>query len=167
MKNSSRSSVKSLVVSLMVLAFTFVIGVRPSQAQSVPFTQHTSVPLAGAVSNPCNNDTVLITGGTQHVVIHSFLNQSNGLFQVIIVTNPEDASATSATTSTNYRIVGITIDSFTSSAPQEQFTVTISDDLIAEGPAPSFHLRFLLHLTINALGIPTATVDNFSTSCMG
>jgi hypothetical protein len=166
MKNSSRSSLKYVVVSLIVLGFMLVIGVSPTRAEAVENTSHFNFPVVPGtiLTNPCNGDLVALTGGSEHFVVH-FSQQPSGNVQFVFVNNAEDISGTSTTTGSNYRVTGVSISSVTVNSPQNESTVIVRNNLLGQGQIPNFHLDLTIHVTTDANGNSTANVASFSTSC--
>ena len=122
-------------------------------------------PSALAITNPCNGDLVVLTG-QDHFLIHSTeATSGNFEFYSDISSNYSGAGALSGVSYQGSRDVFF---DFSSQAPFP-FVFTFANDLLLQSATgvDNFKLRLHMHITINADGVPTASVDDFTTTCNG
>ena len=141
----------------------------PYAKRADALTSHTStqdIPWDIAMDDPCNGDFVTVTGGSTHFVFGSTFNTSGIHLSM---------SVSSRGTGT-----GLPPDSFvykvsdqTNDSVQEpvgpQFTMLDEERFLILAPKSEdnyiFHMVF--KLTMNANGMPTASVDRSFTECVG
>jgi hypothetical protein len=149
-----------IAVPLAFLAF----GVTPAQAANVVnVTIH--VP-ASTPTNPCFPSDVLNLSGDIHIVITTTASRSGGYR----VNNHLDSElkGVSITTGTKYVNSENQDDEWFARAPfPAVHTHTYDFVLLSQSHTPNYVLHMTMHETVNASGVPTATVDNFSMDCQG
>lgn len=122
-------------------------------------------PSALASSNPCNNDAVELAG-TLHTLIHSTDAGSGN--QHIYTDFTGSYSGLGEPSGATYQGSTRTLNDFTTNNPYPIVTDFFQDIvLISNGSAPNYTLRIHVKLTINANGVPTADVEDFSETCTG
>jgi len=150
-----------LVLSLLVLPLPGGV-----QAQN-PATQ-TTYPITETATNPCNGDTVTLTGEGHAVARFAF--DSNGGIHIIDITNTmgplQGTGVPSGVAYKSNQTVSSTIND-NGSTPQFEFTFVMSEVLIAQGPQPNFVVHMTVHGTVNSNGMPTAAVNNVKIDCTG
>ena len=150
-----------LVLSLLVLPL--LAGV---QAQN-PATQ-TTYPIFAIVTNPCNGDTVTLTGEGHAVMRMAF--DSAGGFHFVDVSNTMGplqgvGLPSGATYKANQTVNTVANDN--GQTPQVELTMVMSEVLISQGPEPNFVVHSTVHFTVNSNGVPTADVNNVKIDCTG
>jgi hypothetical protein len=147
---------------LLIGMLTFALG--GSTPAFADVTSNQFIPLSGADVNPCTG--VAFTGtGFIHIVTHETTASDGSLhFGVDENLHFQGVDATGTTYIENGT------ESFTfirpASAPGPMvFEFPTTDVIVSRGAAPSFYLHALTHITVNANGDVTASIDNLSTSC--
>ena len=146
----------------ILVAVAMFVGVWPAAAD-VDINQ--TFPSALTIPNPCNNDIVVLTG-QNHLLVHSTAATSGNVeFFVDLSSNYAGFGTPSGV---NYQGDQ---DAFTAVSAQNPLPIvfTISNDILLESATgqDNFKLRITFHITIAANGVPTASIDNFSTTCGG
>jgi hypothetical protein len=160
------------VVAIFVVAVPMmVLTCAPfALAQAQSFTEHQVFPLTFGVINPCTGEEVIFDS-TLRTVLHITQNEGGG---AIFVSNGtlhgQGVSSSGAKYVINQfgNVVSKTPTSDTASSPTVAFTIVSNSNVIRTGEpsAPdNFMLRQTFHLTQNANGEFTATVDKTETEC--
>ncbi len=123
------------------------------------------VPFSATGTNPCNGESVDLSG-TNHMVISSTTDNSGGVhdgFQLNM-----HVTGTGKTTGANY--VADEQEHF-SGTFDSGVTVTetepISFTMISQGSAPNYIIHALAHITINPDGTTTSYIDTYTSECRG
>jgi hypothetical protein len=135
-------------------------------ASSAAVIQNMSVPLNQTVFNPCTGDFFLASG-TIHIVLTQTADASGG-FHFDVDVNVSDVTGVGSVTGATYQGVGGFWLAFNADPPFP-FTVTATNvfGLISQGPSPNLVVTATFHLTVNADGSVTSSVDRFSLACSG
>jgi hypothetical protein len=134
-------------------------------ASATATTTSTSVPIVIVVAIPCAGDLVQLRGNL-HLVSTVVMDGSGG-FHFSDLVNPQDVSGVGTPSGAMYRGTGETrSDTQSSGPPPINFTFVNNFKIIGQGPDNNLLIHENTHLTVNADGTVTATVDNFSSSCM-
>jgi hypothetical protein len=149
-----------IAVPLAFLAF----GVTPAQASNVVnATFH--VP-ASVQTNPCFMTDVVNLSGDIHVVITTTA-AGNGSYRLNNHLNSQ-LKGVSITTGTKYvNSENQEDESYVRPPYPTVHTHTYDFLLLSQSNTPNYVLHMTMHETVNANGVPTATVDNFSMDCQG
>jgi hypothetical protein len=149
-----------LAVPLAVLA----IGVQPAAARNVVnVTFH--VP-ANPTTNPCFPTDVVNLSGDIHIVITTTADGQGG-YHVKNHLNSQ-LSGVSITTGTKYVNSENQEDEWYARPPFPTIhTHTYDFLLVSQSNTRNYVLHMIMHETVNAQGVPTATVDRFSMDCQG
>jgi hypothetical protein len=110
----------------------------------------------------CNGEFAPVSG-VAHILFHVTEDASGG-FHTDFKIN-EHAAGTGLTTGANYEFQFIDNNSVNMRSLPSDMTLTVSEHVIGQGSVPNFLLYITLHITVNAEGRGTATVDNFNTEC--
>ena len=127
-------------------------------------TFHIDIPLAETVTNPCNGDDVVVQGQLSIDIQQNFDQTTGGHFDIH---NLSKGTCVGVVSGANYTFSEETENSLQIPGPPQ----TVAQDfvlnhlLIANGNVPNFALRARLHTTLNAAGIPTASVDRLDMAC--
>lgn len=163
-----------LLLATALLSFTgknFITQV-PSQANKVMKPSgvdvNTSVPTNLLVFVPCADDgagELVFLEGNLHILTSLTINGNN--FSAKSHFQPQGISGTGQTTGDKYQATGVTQDEFKGSFQNGQFEETFVNNfrIIGQGPGNNYVVHETYHLTINANGTITASVDNFSVDC--
>jgi hypothetical protein len=155
------------ILALLALATVGVVAsATTAQAQVV---ENDTILVPGFnVFVPCANGGAgeVIVGDLQlHVLVTSTVNGNNvsgkERFQ------PQGDSLVGQITGETYRATGVTQDSFQGSLQNVQSTFTFVNNfrMIGAGPGNNFLVHETFHLTVNANGDTTVTLDNLSVDC--
>lgn len=108
---------------------------------------------------------LVLLEGTLHSLFHVTINGNN--FKVKVHDQPQGISGTGLTTGDRYRATGVTQQTFGGSFVNGQFSDTYVNNfrIIGQGPGNNFLVHEKFHITLNAKGELTASVDNFSVEC--
>jgi len=149
-----------LAVSLLIVT----TGQRPAAAANVVnVTIH--VP-ASVQTNPCFPTDVVNLSGDIHIVITTTAAR-NGSYRVTNHLNSQ-LSGVSITTGTKYVNSETKDDEWYARPPfPAVHTHTYDFLLVSQSGTPNYVLHMTMHETVNAQGVPTATVDKFSMDCQG
>jgi hypothetical protein len=151
-----------LVLAVPLLVVT--TGQRPAAAANVVNTT-VHVP-ASVQTNPCFPTDVVNLSGDIHIVITTTADSAGG-YRVNNHLNSQ-LSGVSITTGTKY-VNSENKDGEWYARPPFPAIHTQTYDflLLSQSNTPNYVLHMTMHETVNANGVPTATVDNFSMDCKG
>lgn len=124
----------------------------------------TEVPFNVTV-NACGE--IVVLAGMLRIFTH--ITQNGNRFQVKEQFKPVRVTGVGLTNGVVYHAVGLTEDIITSSVtdfPAEE-TFINNFRIIGQGPADNYQVHQTIHVTINANGEVTASVDNTSIKCNG
>lgn len=127
----------------------------------VPFAQVRFVPCAAGGAG----EDVLIQA-TLHIVLHTTVS-NKGNMTIKTHYQPQGARATGLTTGDTYNGTGVTQQTTTEQADGLPYEFTFANNfgMIGRGGAVNFKIHQTVHMTINNNGVPTATIDNSTTTC--
>lgn len=145
------------------------LSASPAYASATSFTASVKIPIQVGVFVPCANNgagELVVLSGTLHDLVHVTIDDQSGT-HVKIHDNPQGVSGVGLTTGTMYRGTGVTLTSFNVPTGDLPLTTTFVNNfrIIGQGPDNNLLVHATFHLTINANGTVTATVDNFSVDC--
>jgi hypothetical protein len=143
-----------------------LLGLSANSASTI--TTNDQVPFSFTVFVPCANGGAgedVFVSGTLHVLTHQTIS-SSGNVQVKVHFQPQGATGVGQTTGDTYHATGVTQEEFNQNGTYP-FTDTFVNNFRLIGPGPNNNLLIHenLHITINANGVVTAFVDNFSIEC--
>lgn len=145
-------------VVVFSLAFAALLLIAANAMASV--VTNVDIPINEAVINPCNGETVTISG-----VDHS-----------TATVTPDGAGGFHMTLHDNIHVTGTGSNSY--EANQEdtnelngrvgvEQTILLTVGVISEGPAPNFEENILEHVTVNPNGTVTAFLEHATANCRG
>jgi hypothetical protein len=159
-------------IAATILGIVLWIVPSPALAQATTTTTVTTISIADnppapeilAAIEACVGEPVALSG-TINIVAHETDN-ANGGMDVSAIFTTQNASAVGQTTGTVYRGPAHDITKFnTSGPPPLEFTNLFRISLIGPGQTPKFVLKDQFHITFNANGDITATVNTASMVC--
>lgn len=154
------------VASFAALFGAFAVAATTAFAQSTTVTTSETIPITDSIVNPCNGDVVTFQGNI-HVTNHMTTDASGGTHLKTHV-NFQNVSGTGVPSGLNYNVRTTTNETVNDNdGPQSEATIISMVKLISQGPAPNFFLRVVFHITVNANGTTTSTVDNTRIECQG
>ncbi len=164
-KEGARMKRITLLFAAMAAAIPMTTsGVALAQAQGETFAD--TVPFETIVKNPCNGETVLISGHLT-VLIVSRTNPNNDLFVERVTLQ---GTGVGGATQAHYAVVGTEMLEQTLHFPGGEFvggefTVQRRTQIIGEGKVPDFSARAIAHLTFTVAQGPTAEVFFTDAKC--
>jgi hypothetical protein len=154
-----------LCAALFAVLFTSFAG-NEAFAQATTTTTNENIPFTNSLLNPCNGDTVTFSG-TLHIV-NTLTTDAGGGTHLKTHTNYQDVTGAGVPSGITYRVGTVSNEIINDSdGPQSNVTSISTVKLIAPGPALNAFLRIVMHITINADGQTTSTVQEVSAECRG
>jgi hypothetical protein len=150
-------------VFLAAISAALALGVQAAQSEVVV---NESIPIAITVFVPCADGgagELVALEGDLHVLLT--ITENDNHLSIKAHSQPQGISGTGLTTGDSYQGTGVTQDHFTTGLGAEAFTFVNNFRIIGQGPGNNFLVHQTFHVTINANGEITATVDNFSAEC--
>ncbi len=164
-RNRWRLMPAGLALALAVPVLVLVAGFnKPASAANVTNTT-IHVP-ASVQTNPCFPTDVINLSGDIHIVITTTADSAGG-YRVNNHLNSQ-LSGVSITTGTKYVNSEDQDDEWYARPPfPTVHTHTYDFLLLSQSNTPNYVVHMTMHETVNANGVPTATVDKFSMDCQG
>lgn len=154
----------SLSILSAALALCLLAAPRPASSQATTQTTSIEVPLETTLDNPCAGELIDFTG-TMRLVIHTTATPA-GTFNVAVHSNMQQVSGTGVQSGARYRFQGAsTTTELSGLAAAQESTITINFRIVGPGPNNNFILQETIHLTVNANGTATATVNQIQLKC--
>jgi hypothetical protein len=152
-----------LVASLFI---AFAAAGTPAFGQATTTTTNETIPFTSTMLNPCNADQVTFQGNMH--VTNQFTTDSSGGTHLKTHVNYQDVSGTGTPSGINYRVGTTTNETLNDNdGPQSEMTIISTVKLITQGPALNYFLHLVFHVTVNANGQTTSTVDESRIECRG
>ena len=139
-----------------------------SANKATTFTSNEKQPIDIIIFIPCANggagENVELTG-TIHILIHTTLNGNN--FTTKYHFQPQGISGTGQTTGIKYQGSGVTQEEIKGSFNNGKYIDTYINNfkVVGQGKGNNYTVHDNMHITVNANGETTATVDNFTSDC--
>lgn len=151
--------------TLFALLFTAFAGTT-ALGQATTTTTNENIPFTGSYFNQCNGDTVTFSG-TMHVV-NTMTTDASGGTHLKTHSNYQDVTGTGVPSGIEYRVRTVSNEVVNDDdGPQSNATVISTVKLISPGPAINYFLRIVMHITVNANGETTSTVQEAGFECRG
>jgi hypothetical protein len=115
--------------------------------------------------NPCNGETVTITSGTFQIVDHVTATP-NGGFHVIAEGNAHGVRGVGTSGASYQAPGGFWVEMNLTPGAQASTEVGVFR-LIGQGATPDFRQTSVLHITVDARGEVTASIDRATQTCIG
>lgn len=131
-------------------------------------TTNVIFPLEAEIFVPCANGgsgEIVALSGNVHDLFHVALNGDR--YKAKVHTQPQGIRGVGLTTGDSYRGTGVTQETFGGSLVNGQASSTFVNNfhVVGAGPGNNFMIHEVLHVTINANGETTGTVDHLSVTC--
>ena len=153
----------ALIAALFV---AFAVAATTALAQSTTVTTNETIPYTGSLNNTCNGDVVTFQGNI-HITNHMTTDASGGTHLKTHV-NFQDVSGTGAPSGLSYTVRTTTNETVNDNdGPQSEATIISTVKLITQGPEQNSFLQVVFHITVNANGVTTTTVDETKIECRG
>ena len=163
----------------VIMSFLFLIACKKemnealsssneSSLKATTFTSNEKQPVNEIVFIPCANggagENVELTG-TFHILIHTTVNGNN--FTTKYHFQPQGISGVGQTTGIKYQGSGVTQEEIKGSLKNEKFIDTYINNfnVVGQGAGNNYVVHSNTHITINANGKTTASVDNLTSDC--
>lgn len=140
-----------------------LLTANPSRAEVI---DNESIPIELYVYVPCAADgagEVVHLSGDLHVLFALTFDGAGGV-HVKSHYQPQGLSGEGLTTGVSYHGVGVTQDEYNAKVGYEE-TFINNFRIIGQGPGNNYLIHQNFHVTVNANGTVTASVDNFSVEC--
>jgi hypothetical protein len=158
------SLIPVLILGLLVVMFSQLF-IPPAKAGNV-YNITINIP-AMITDNPCAGGEPVALTGALHLT-ESVTTDSRGGFHLVQTLNTQGLSGQGLVSGKKYTSSQIQEDNFYTQPP---FPVVVTNihhiTLQSQTGLANFLFALDLHTTINANGVPTATVDNFRCECKG
>lgn len=147
--------------------FIAIAGSGPyAYGQATTTTTSQTIPFTSTLANPCNGDLVTFQGN-MHSTNHVTFDASGG-YHLKTHVNYQNVTGTGIPSGNNYNVRTTTNETVNDNdGPQYETTVIQNIKLITQGPALNYFLQVVFHITINANGQTTSTVDEAKIQCRG
>ena len=161
-----RTLIRNLTYMAILAVVLSVASALPARAGAVAFTVNQDIPIFIDLLSPCGAGEEVILSGVLHDMFHVTFN-SNGGATLKFQDNPQGVSGVGLTTGAKYQATGVTHETFTFSGNNYQYSDTYVNNfrIVGQGPDNNYMVHETYHVTFNANGQLTATVDNFSITC--
>jgi hypothetical protein len=147
-----------------------VFAAQPALAQAVV----ADFPIGPMGTNPCTNEAVVTTGHTL-VIIHPSTDGAGGFhitFRILSQGNGSTTDLLKKYVARNDQLFEVNVPA--GGGSDQTFLVSVAwirqgesvSGAVALGGGDDFMSKEQIHLTITPAGVPTASVNNFSTRCM-
>jgi len=150
-------------VMLVLAVVLLTISVQPIHAA---VQTNVKVPVNIGVFIPCAADgagEVVFLTGNLHVLLRFTMDQAGGIHATSHF-QPQGISGNGQTTGDKYQGTCVTQDEFNAKVGVEE-TLINNFRIVGQGPGNNVLIHENIHITFNANGVPTASVDNFSVDC--
>jgi len=163
MKKNTIPIIFLLGLSLLGLGFT---GAPIAYAKATTVTTNLKIPIALPVFIPCALDGVgeeVKLTGNLHVLMHITFDDNGGIHAKTHF-QPQGISGIGEDSGDKYQGTGVTQTQFNGKVGVE-VTFVNNFRMIGQGKGNNFLVHETFHITVNANGDATASVDNFTTDC--
>ncbi len=144
-----------------------ILSAAVTANSAVTSTSSISVPIDLLVFVPCANGgagEVIDVSGPLHIV-SSFTISASGNVTDHIQFQPQGVSGTGLSTGAKYQATGLTEETANFRGLPFSSTFVNNFYMIGQGPGNNFKVHQTVHITVDANGVLTAFVDNFSVTC--
>jgi len=174
MKKQFIPTTRTLMLSLWVILFatckketsTVVSSSQQLSAKATTFTSNEKQPIDEIIFVPCANNGAgenVELKGNVHILIHTTLNGNN--FNTKYHVQPQGISGVGLTTGIRYHGSGVTQQQIKGSLKNGSHSETYINNFKIVGGGVNYKIHDNMHITINANGETTASIDNFSSDC--
>lgn len=147
---------------LKIAAVVVVAAFFPSISKAETF--HFELPLNTTVVDNCVGENVLVQGNVDVTIEQSADDAGGTHFHLHVVSKGKGIGLI---TLANYVYSTEVEDSFDMPGPPQTISheLVLNHQLIANGTFPNSYLRIRLHITLNAIGVPTAELASVEMKC--
>lgn len=153
---------RAVFAGALASAALALAGVTP--AASATQLTNVSIPLNFSAPDPCVNNGIVTFSG----VVHELVNiASDGAGGFNVKMNVNTAGVTGVDSNGGLYVFNEHVAASSHVQAGQNETAPVSEHLVSQGSAPNSSVKFLLHLTVDANGNATSSVDSFSITCKG
>jgi hypothetical protein len=156
-----------VLVTLFLTVLMILFAVSGASAAAETFTESANIPLDLEVFVPCaagGAGEMVFLSGSLHTQSH-FTADGAGGFLTESHFSPQGVSGVGLTSGDKYQATGVTRDSFHVTGLPYESTFVNNFRIIGQGTGNNYLVHENFHLTVNANGEVTASVDNFRVEC--
>ena len=153
---------------LLFIAFPLLAAITMAMSLTLPSLAATivneDIPFSVNITNPCNNESVALSGTEHLVILETFDNNGGVHFDFhanFNITGTGDLGNNYVSNQELHESGNTKVGAAAAA------TFPIAFELISKGSAPNFLMLMLMHMTFNANGSVTASFDHFMTECQG
>lgn len=162
MKVNLRRSGGWRLLALVLLVFGLLL-VLAGKAQAATVTNDVHMPVSGTAVSGCPGGESVDLSGSVHLLFHVTINSDGGESADLHV-NYQGVSGIGESSGAKYQIP-VEVHINTNGHVGVETTTTLSAKLIGQGPDNNEVMHMTFHVTVNANGTVTASVDNFFIKC--
>jgi hypothetical protein len=154
----------AVLVGLTALLLGLLAATSARAQGALTETHHFVFPQNFVLLNPCTGHLIAFAGDDD-AVVHVTLDPTGGLHRVSV--DHLAITGTDLVTGATFRAVGAVVgqDSLDLSGSRSEFTLKQGTNFIGPGPGNNLIQHETIHVTVDANGDVTATVDNLSIEC--
>jgi hypothetical protein len=150
----------------LIIAVGLLFALSGTAAAAV--TSNESVPINQTVFVPCANGGAgenVTLEGSLHVLVTYTVNDNHVSGRTHF--QPQGVMGAGQITGDVYRATGVTQDTFSDSLENGQYAYTYVNNfrIIGQGVDNNYLIHEVVHITFNAAGVETVSIDNFSSEC--
>ena len=158
---------KTITLSIGITLLTLSLAAM-AFSQALTITTNDFVPFAQLVAVPCANGgagELVLVEGILHIQQHITINNNRATVKTHV--QPQGADGVGQTTGDSYQGVGVTqeVDTIALTGGASEFTFINNFRLIGQKAGNNLQEHQTIHVTINANGDVTNTVDNTIVDC--
>ena len=151
---------------IAALSVAIAFAGTPAFGQATTTTTNETIPFTNTLFNQCNGDQVTFSGNLH--ITNTMTTDANGGTHLKTHINYQNVTGTGTPSGSNYRVGTVSNEVINDAdGPQSSVTVISTVKLIAPGPLLKYFLRIVLHVTVNANGETTSTVEEMNVECRG
>ena len=156
---------RKVLALAVILAFAAAVTASSATAEAITTTEREIVPFATTASG-CVGEDVFLSGELLLISHTTFDASGGGHSKVTLV--PKNVRGVGSVSGTQYKAVGGSRSHFISTSSSAlSFSITDMFNFISATSIDNMQVKFTFHVTLNANGIQTALVENFSAKCVG
>ena len=150
------------LLALMLFVFGLLL-MRAGKVQAATVTNDIHVPVSGTAVSDCPGGESVDFSGSAHLLFHVTINSDGGESADFHI-NSQGVSGIGEISGAKYQIPE-EVHINTNGHVGVVTTTTLSEKLIGQGPDNNEVMHMTFHVTVNANGTVTASVDNFFIKC--
>ena len=155
---------RKILVLLATLAFA-AVNAFPAHARAFTITEKVTEPFE-SFEIACNGEEVFLSGEL-HLTFHTTIDNRGGIHEKFTLVPSQVRGVGSE--GTLYKAVGGARSHFNADADFAPLNITDTSmfNLVSQGGSDNLQVKFTFHVTVNANGVETVVVENFSAECVG